>query len=401
MGCFMQLSLFDKHVLEGVHLTGSTAGCYGHVAKRQGLTLLDMQEKVFRGEALVGKWQHRIRQVQQLLKRNGLIEPVSRGSWAVTQKGRLELNVASRHAVKLYFVTKSGLAFWGSSEHIGSMFPGEIDLIITSPPYLLTKEREYVNIGDDEASYVDGLVTAIESWLPCLTSTASIVLNLGDSTKKGAGHQSLYKERLLIALEDRLGLHLVQKFVWYSPSKMPSGYWVTHAKRDCVNATEDFYWLSLSPKTCKANNQSVLVEYSEKQREYIEAARRKSPVKKTRPSGQNASDLSFYADNGGAIPSNLLLATPEGAKSAYSRFCKDNGLPRHPAMFDHALPEFFIRFLTDRGDVVCDTYSGSGNTAYAAEINNREWISFDVVREYVAGHYGRFVSNGIEAELVV
>lgn len=25
---------------------------------------------------------------------------------------------------------------------------------------------------------------------------------------------------------------------------------------------------------------------------------------------------------------------------------------------------------------------------------------FDVVKEYLSGHYGRFVSNGIEAELV-
>lgn len=396
----MQLSLFDKHVLEGVALTGTTAGCYGHVAKRQGLSWQDMQEKVFRGRSAVGKWQHRIRQIQQKLKANGLVEPVTKGSWVVTPKGRQELTLTTGRAVKLYFLTRNGLAFWGDSQHVGSMFPGEIDLIITSPPFLLTKEREYQNLASEELAYVDALVSAIESWLPSLTPTASIVLNLGDSTKKGTGYQSLYKERLLIALEDRLGLHLVQKFVWYSPSKMPSGYWVTHAKRNCANATEDFYWLSLSPKTCKASNQSVLIEYSEKQKEYIEAAQRKSPIKMIRPSGQRADNSSFYVDNGGAIPSNLLFAAPEGSQSPYSLFCKNNGLPRHPAMFHFSLPEFFIRFLTDRGDVICDTYAGSGNTPYAAEINDRHWVSFDLVKEYLSGHYGRFVSNGIEAELV-
>lgn len=397
----MQLSLFDRHVLEGVAHSGSTTGCYVHVARKQGLTTNDMGERVQRGKFSVGKWQHRIRQVQQKLKDKGLIAPVNKGFWQVTSKGKQELTVIDRSSARLYFVTKNGMAFWGDSRHVGSMFPGEIDLIITSPPFLLTREREYQNVASSERDYVDGMVAAIESWLPCLSQTASIVLNLGDSIKSGMGHQSLYKERLLIALEDKLGLHLVQKFVWYSPSKMPSGYWVTKAARDCVTATEDFYWLSLNPKGCKASNKSVLVEYSEKQLEYLNSAYRKSPTTATRPSGQSANESTFYQQREGAIPSNLLLATPEGAGSKYSAYCKEHHLPRHPAMFHHSLPEFFIRFLTDRGAVVCDTYSGSGNTPYAAEVQDRHWISWEVVKEYVLGHYGRFIANGLEARLVL
>lgn len=396
----MQLSLFDRHVLEGVARSGSTAGCYGHVARKQGLSNEAMGERVQRGKFTVGKWQHRIRQVQQKLKDKGLIAPLDKGFWQITNKGKQELTVIDRTSARLYFVTKNGLAFWGDSRHVGTMFPGEVDVIITSPPFLLTKEREYQNVGATERDYVDGMVAAIESWLPCLSSTASIVLNLGDSIKSGTGHQSLYQERLLIALEDKLGLHLIQKFVWYSPSKMPSGYWVTRAGRDCVTATESFYWLSLAPKECKASNQSVLVEYSEKQLEYINSAYRKSPTAATRPSGQSANEDSFYRQREGAIPTNLLLAAPEGAGSKYSAYCKERGLPRHPAMFHHSLPAFFVRYLTEKGDVVCDTCAGSGNTAFAAELEDRHWITWEVVKEYVLGHYGRFVSNEIEARLV-
>lgn len=388
-----QLTLFDRSVLEGVFKSGTTAGCYEAVSSKLGLTQDDLASKVKRGQVFVGKWQHKVRQVQQKLKALELIEPEERGNWSVTSKGRQALTFAQHKTPKIYFETKNGVAFWGDSSELPALFHGQVDVIITSPPYLLTEEREYRNLGNTEQAYVDSLVKSIEGWLPMLTPTASVVLNIGDSYKKGAGHLSLHKERLLIALEDRLGLHLVQKFVWYSPSKMPSGYWTTVARRDCVTATEDFFWLSLDPKNCSAKNDRILTTYSEKQRQYIENAQGKSGVR-LMPSGQSSNDETFYKDNGGAIPSNLLFAAPEGAHSAYSRYCREHGLPRHPAMYHHALPEFFVRYLTEKGQVVFDPYSGSGNTALASEIQDRHWISSEIVREYVDGHFGRMKVNG-------
>lgn len=387
----MQLSLFEQSTLEAIHQTGSTTGSYGVVADKLGLSGADLCQKVQRGTQVVGKWQHKVRLIQQRLKKKGLVENVSKNAWRVTPSGESLLNQDAEKPVMVYFVTKYGVAFKGDAKSVSSLFKNEIDLIVTSPPYLLASEtRGYKNLGDNEKEYVDNLVSEIEAWLPCLTTTASIVINLGHSIIKGRGYQSLYKERLLIALEDKLGLHLVQKFTWYSHLKPPTGYWVTRAKRDCVNATEDFLWLSLNPKSCKANNQNIKVEYSANQKKHIKSAKRKSPTRiSVKPSGNSANEKTFYRDNGGAIPSNLIFSAHEPANSLYSRYCKENDLPRHPAMFNHEIPEFFIRYLTDRGDFVFDPFSGSGNTAFAAEALERHWVSSEVDERYIDGHIGR------------
>lgn len=391
----MQLSLFEQTVLDAVDATGTTQGCYRQVAGAFSLTTEQMAEKVFRGDkaGFVNRWQHKIRSTQACLKQKGLvINGSNRGEWQVTEKGRQNLTFAPKNSMKLYFTTASGMAFWGDASLLSQLFQNEINLIVTSPPYLLSKAREYGSLGQKDESYVASMTKMIESWLPMLTSDASIVINLGPGTQKGTGYQSLYRERLLIELEDKLGLHLLQRFHWISPSKMPSGYWTTRAKRNVVDVTEDFYWLSLNPKHTKANNQNVLVEFSETQKRYMASAAKKSYSlgRLDKPSGQSANLDTFYSQRDGAIPNNLLYAAPESANSNYSQQCRENNIPRHNAMFHKSLPEFFIRFLTAKNDVVCDPFVGSGNTGQAAEDNERFWIGSDIVRESLDGAKLRF-----------
>lgn len=388
-----QLSFLERHTLEGLAATGNTATTYSYVARQIGLSKSDMQEKVLRGkDGMRLKWQHKIRSIQQNLKARGLIENGTvKGEWKLTTKGKKQLTKAPKNSAQAYFTTASGVAFWGDGDEMAKLFRNEIDLIVTSPPYLLGTDREYGNIGTSEKEYVDNLVKAIEGWLPMLTSTASIVLNIGDSYVPGEGRLSLHKERMLIALEDRLGLHLVQKFQWWSPSKPVNNWWATHARKHCINATEDFLWLSFDPKTVKANNRNVLVDYSDAWKKHIERAQAKSGIeRKKRPSG-NTYAPSFDKDNGGAIPHNILLVSPEPANSDYVKYCKENNLPVHPARYHYSLPEFFVKYLTDAGDVVFDPYHGSGNTGFAAEKNDRYWIGSELVREYVQGSYGRML----------
>lgn len=63
----------------------------------------------------------------------------------------------------------------------------------------------------------------------------------------------------------------------------------------------------------------------------------------------------------------------------------------HPARFPAKLPEFFINFLTDPGDIVLDFFAGSNTTGFVAEQLKHKWLSFDSSPEYIAMSIFRFV----------
>lgn len=113
---------------------------------------------------------------------------------------------------------------------------------------------------------------------------------------------------------------------------------------------------------------------------------------KKRPSGHDIS-AAFGQDNGGAIPSNLLQIPNTESNSQYLRFCKAVGVESHPARFPQKLPEFFIKFLTEKGDIVLDIFAGSNTTGAAAESLDRNWLAFDLEQSYLAASAFRFISE--------
>jgi site-specific DNA-methyltransferase (cytosine-N4-specific) len=115
---------------------------------------------------------------------------------------------------------------------------------------------------------------------------------------------------------------------------------------------------------------------------------------KQRPSGHEIG-LAFATDNGGAIPSNLLQISNSESNGVYLGACKEIGVKGHPARFPSKLPEFFIRLLTDPGDLVVDIFAGSNTTGMVAEIEGRRWLAFESNREYVAASVLRFVPKGL------
>jgi len=115
---------------------------------------------------------------------------------------------------------------------------------------------------------------------------------------------------------------------------------------------------------------------------------------KQRPSGHDIG-LAFATDNGGAIPSNLLQIPNSESNGVYLGACKVVEAKGHPARFPSKLPEFFIRMLTDPGDLVVDIFAGSNTTGMVAEAEGRRWLAFELNREYVAASVLRFVPKGL------
>jgi site-specific DNA-methyltransferase (cytosine-N4-specific) len=63
------------------------------------------------------------------------------------------------------------------------------------------------------------------------------------------------------------------------------------------------------------------------------------------------------------------------------------------------LPEFFIKFLTDSGDLVLDPFAGSNVTGAVAERLGRRWMAVELADEYVKGSMFRFEKQGLDGIL--
>jgi site-specific DNA-methyltransferase (cytosine-N4-specific) len=155
--------------------------------------------------------------------------------------------------------------------------------------------------------------------------------------------------------------------------------------KDSVNTV---WWFSKTPWP-KSDVSRVLAPYSDRMKKLIaDPAAFYTPKK--RPSGHDIS-ASFGKNNGGAIPSNLLQIPNSESNGQYSAGCNVVGAKQHPARFPEKLPEFFIRMLTDPGDLVVDIFSGSNTTGAVAQREGRRWKSFELDLEYVAASAFRFI----------
>ena len=101
----------------------------------------------------------------------------------------------------------------------------------------------------------------------------------------------------------------------------------------------------------------------------------------------------FQRDNGGAIPPNVLTVPNTRSYDEYLFKCRAAGLPIHPARFPPEVPDFFIRFLTQPGQMVLDPFAGSNVTGQVAETLGRKWTSIEINADYVAGSRLRFVDQ--------
>ena len=137
----------------------------------------------------------------------------------------------------------------------------------------------------------------------------------------------------------------------------------------------------------KADNKRVLAEYSDSMKSLLKSGKYNAGK---RPSEHNIGEESFLSDNGGAIPGSVLTFANTHAGDPYQVYCREQKLQPHPARMPQDLANFFIRLLTEPGDLVLDPFGGSNTTGAAAEGLGRYWISIEAKEEYIEGSKGRF-----------
>lgn len=296
----------------------------------------------------------------------------------------------------IVYTTNAGAVISGDSRELLSRLPdSSVNLIITSPPFALLRKKAYGN--EDQAEYVEWLVEFGRKAKRVLKDTGSFVIDLGGAYQRGVPTRSLYQFRVLLEFCDTLGYYLAEEFYWHNPSKLPSPIeWVNKRKIRVKDSVNTVWWFSKT-EWPKADVTNVLVPYSDRMKKLLENPK-KYYTPKERPSGHDIAS-GFGKDNGGAIPPNLLQIPNSESNSAYLRHCKTLGVPAHPARFPAALPAFFIRFLTDPGDVVLDIFAGSNTTGATAEALNRAWLSFELDRSYAALSAVRFMEDASPTQL--
>ncbi|MCS7166729.1 MAG: site-specific DNA-methyltransferase [Gemmatales bacterium] len=280
------------------------------------------------------------------------------------------------------YQTELGAAYVGDCLELMKQIPDDsVSLVLTSPPFPLRRRKAYGNA--DPEDYLTWFMPFAEEIWRILRPEGSFVLEMSGAWNRGQPTRSLLPYRLVLRLAERF--YLAQDCYWYNPSRLPTpAEWVTVRRSRLKDAVHFIWWFSKSPYP-QANNRQVLRPYSESMQRLL----RTGYQPKLRPS-QHAISRHFRRDNGGAIPPNILIVPNTRSRDAYLQACRQANLPIHPARFPLELPQFFIRLLTEPGQMVLDPFAGSNVTGYAAELLGRRWISIEIQPQYVAGSMFRF-----------
>lgn len=286
-----------------------------------------------------------------------------------------------------YYSTKRGIVYQGDCVTVieKKLNNQKFDLIFTSPPFPLNRSKEYGNINGNE--YIRWFETLSDQFSKVLSDSGSIVIEIGNVWEKGIPTHSTLPIEALLAFKQKNNLYLCEEFIYYNPARLPAPVeWVNKKRIRAKDSFSRIWWLSKTPYPT-ADNRRVLEEYSKQMKKLIKSGKYNSG---RRPSEYTIGEKSFNKNNGGSIPSNVLIASNTSSNSPYINFCKENNYTIHPARMPKEIVEFFVKFLTNENEYVLDPFSGSNTTGYVCETNNRNWVTIEKNEEYIKGSMGYF-----------
>lgn len=239
-------------------------------------------------------------------------------------------------------------------------FSGQVDLIVTSPPYADARKNHYDSIHPD--NFADWFLTFHEPFYNALKPDGSLIINIKDKVVEGVRHR--YVWHTIEALCER-GWFAIDDYLWHKTNPMP-GYWPTRLR----DGWEYCFHLAKS-KRPYFNQDAVRRPIGD----WVESRLRnlgKNDL--SRHNSENASgfgrDISKWVGKQTVLPSNVLSIPLVG---------KNKG---HPAVFPVDLPLFFIKLLSPENGLVVDPFAGSGTTGIAALSLGRRCALIDNNFEY-------------------
>jgi len=240
-----------------------------------------------------------------------------------------------------------------------------VDLFVTSPPYADIRKYggDVVPLHPD--TYVDWCLPLFQLMYQKLKPSGSIIWNIDDKCVKGGRHPFIFE--LIHRVTKETSCILYDYYIWKKKSSLPSC-----GPRRINHITEFIFHFVKNPKLVKWNMDNVRVPYAASTH-----TRSKIPIKRYSESESGIrtdETATIHKMNPlGKIPSNVM-------EFHTSQITRGN---KHPAPFNKEMPTWFIKSLTDPKDLVVDTFIGSGTTALACMDNQRDFIGFEINKEYV------------------
>lgn len=288
--------------------------------------------------------------------------------------------------IEISYETNYGKMIYGNCQEVlPNLSEQKFDLIFTSPPFPLNRAKSYGNMtGAEYLKWISDIAVQLKGML---AERGSIVIEIGNAWNKGEPTHSTLPMEALLEFKRRGEFYLCQEFIYYNPAKLPSPIeWVNKKRIRVKDSFTRIWWLSSVPMP-KADNRNVLEEYSNQMIKLLKSGKYNAG---RRPSEYNVGKSSFSQNNGGSIPSNVIIAPNTVSRDKYIKYCKENNYNIHPARMPKEIPIFFIKMLTDVGDTILDPFAGSNTTGWVAEELKRKWISIEAEQNYILGSKGRF-----------
>jgi len=224
----------------------------------------------------------------------------------------------------------------GSSENMKEIPDNSLHLMVTSPPYNVTKEY------DEDLSlqeYLQLLRNVFSETYRVLVYGGRVCINVANLGRKPYIPLSDYISQMMI----EIGFLMRGEIIWYKGA----GAGVSMAWGS---------WQSASNPVLRDTHEYIMVFSNG-------SFSRKKPDDK---------EDTITRDQFMEWTKSVWIMNPESAKKV-----------GHPAPFPIELPYRLISLYTYTGDIILDPFMGSGSTAIAALKSDRKYVGYDIDPEYI------------------